>query len=51
MISGVVVLAGGYAIRHGRWELAVHDGDLGTDPVIEDLRLPHRSGHRRHDGY
>ena len=37
-----MVLAGGYAIWYGRWELAVYDGDLGTDPVIaamEGVRL------------
>ncbi len=42
-IGGVLmVLAGGYAIWYGRWELAVYDGDLSTDPVIdamEDIRL------------
>lgn len=40
--GGLMVLAGGYAIWYGRWELAVYDGDLGTDPVIdtmEDVRL------------
>ncbi len=37
-----MILAGGYAIWYGRWELAVYDGDFGTDPVIdtmEDFRL------------
>ena len=37
-----MVAAGAYAIWYGRWELAVYDGDLGTDPVIdaaEDIRL------------
>ena len=42
-IGGVLmVLAGGYAIYYGRWELAVYDGDLTTDPLIgtvEDVRL------------
>ena len=42
-LGGVVmVLAGGYAIWYGRWELGVYGGDLGTDPVIdtmEDVRL------------
>lgn len=42
-IGGVLmVLAGAYAMWYGRWELAVYDGDLGTDPVIdtaEDIRL------------
>lgn len=42
-IGGVLmVAAGAYAIWYGRWELAVYDGDLGTDPVIdaaEDIRL------------
>ncbi len=40
--GGLMVLAGGYAIWYGRWELAVYDGDLGTDPIIdgmENLRL------------
>ena len=32
-----MVLAGGYAIWYGRWELAVYDGDLGTDPVIDTM--------------
>lgn len=30
-----MVLAGGYAVWYRRWELAVYDGDLGTDPVID----------------
>jgi hypothetical protein len=37
-----MILAGGYAIWYGRWELAVYDGALGTDPIIdtmEDIRL------------
>ena len=37
-----MILAGGYAIWYGRWELAVYDGDLSTDPLIdtmEDVRL------------
>ena len=42
-VGGVLmVAAGAYAIWYGRWELAVYDGDLGTDPVIdtaEDVRL------------
>ncbi len=42
-VGGVLmVLAGGYAIWYGRWELAVYNGDLGTDPLIdtmEDVRL------------
>jgi cytochrome c biogenesis protein CcdA len=40
--GALMVLAGTYAIWYGRWELAVYDGDLGTDPVIdtmEDVRL------------
>lgn len=40
--GALMVIAGGYAIWYGRWELAVYDGDLGTDPVIdfmEDVRL------------
>ncbi len=32
-----MVLAGGYAIWYGRWELAVYSGDLGTDPVIDTM--------------
>lgn len=42
-VGGVLmVLAGSYAIWYGRWELAVYDGDLSDDPVvdrIENLRL------------
>ncbi len=42
-IGGVLmVAAGAYAIWYGRWELAVYDGDLRTDPIIdtaEDTRL------------
>lgn len=42
-IGGVLmVMAGGYAIWYGRWELAVYDGNFGTDPVIdtaEGIRL------------
>lgn len=42
-IGGVLMMAAGaYAIWYGRWELAVYDGDLGTDPIIdtaEDIRL------------
>jgi cytochrome c-type biogenesis protein len=40
--GALMVLAGGYAIWYGRWELAVYNGNLDTDPVIdaiEDLRL------------
>ena len=40
--GALMALAGGYAIWYGRWELAVYDGDLGTDPVIdimESVRL------------
>lgn len=40
--GGLMVLAGGYAIWYGRWELAVYNGELGTDPLInamEDVRL------------
>ncbi len=38
----LMILAGGYAIWYGRWELSVYDGDLSTDAVIgtvEDIRL------------
>lgn len=42
-IGGVLMLAAGtYAIWYGRWELAVYNGEFGTDPVIdtaEDIRL------------
>ena len=42
-IGGILmVAAGAYAIWYGRWELAVYDGNLDTDPVIEtaeDIRL------------
>ncbi len=40
--GALMVLAGGYAVWYGRWELAVYDGDLGSDPVIdlmESVRL------------
>lgn len=40
--GALMILAGGYAIWYGRWELAVYGGDLGIDPVIdtmEDIRL------------
>ena len=40
--GALMVLAGGYAIWYGRWELAVYDGDLSTDPVIntmEEIRV------------
>jgi cytochrome c-type biogenesis protein len=40
--GALMILAGGYAIWYGRWELAVYGGDLGMDPVIdtmEDIRL------------
>jgi len=42
-IGGVLmVLAGGYTIWYGRWQLAVYDGNFATGPVIdtmEDVRL------------
>lgn len=35
-LGGVVmVLSGGYAIWYARWELAVYDGDLSGDPVVD----------------
>ncbi|MFV1990368.1 MAG: cytochrome c biogenesis CcdA family protein [Acidimicrobiales bacterium] len=37
-----MILAGGYAIWYGRWEIAVYSGDLSSDPLIEkieDIRL------------
>lgn len=40
--GALMILAGAYAIWYGRWELAVYDGELRTDPlieVIEDIRL------------
>ncbi len=40
--GALMMLAGAYAIWYGRWELAVYDGNLGTDPLIdsvEDIRL------------
>ncbi len=40
--GALMVMAGSYAIWYGRWELAVYDGDLDTDPVIdtaETIRL------------
>ena len=42
-VGGVLMVAAGlYAIWYGRWELAVYDGDLGGDPIIdamENVRL------------
>ncbi len=32
--GALMVIAGGYAMWYGRWELAVYDGDLDTDPII-----------------
>lgn len=40
--GALMVLAGAYAIWYGRWELAVYDGQLEGDPIIdhiEGLRL------------
>ena len=40
--GALMILAGGYAIWYGRWELSVYDGDLSTDSLIdtmEDIRL------------
>lgn len=40
--GALMVVAGLYAIWYGRWELAVYDGQLGDDPVvdrIENVRL------------
>lgn len=40
--GALMVVAGGYAIWYGRWELAVYDGDLDSDPIvdtIEEIRL------------
>jgi len=40
--GALMILAGAYAIWYGRWELAVYNGNLDTDPLInavEDLRL------------
>lgn len=35
-VGGVLMMiAGSYAIWYGRWELAVYDGQLGGDPVVE----------------
>lgn len=37
-VGGVLmVVAGGYAIWYGRWELAVYGGNLESDPVIETM--------------
>jgi len=37
-VGGVLmVFAGIYAIWYGRWELAVYDGDLSTDPLIDTM--------------
>ena len=42
-VGGILmILAGLYAVWYGRWELAVYDGDLTSDPVIsriENTRL------------
>ncbi len=35
--GALMVIAGGYAMWYGRWELAVYDGDLDTDPIIEAI--------------
>lgn len=40
--GALMMLAGAYAIWYGRWELAVYDGNLDTDPLIdgvENIRL------------
>lgn len=40
--GALMMLAGAYAIWYGRWELAVYDGNLETDPLIdavENIRL------------
>ncbi|MDE0805368.1 MAG: cytochrome c biogenesis CcdA family protein [Acidimicrobiales bacterium] len=40
--GALMIIAGGYAIWYGRWELRVYQGDLEGDPVIdaiENLRL------------
>lgn len=40
--GALMVVAGSYAIWYGRWELAVYDGQLGGDPIvdrIENVRL------------
>lgn len=35
-VGGILMmLAGGYSIWYGRWELDVYRGDLSTDPVID----------------
>jgi cytochrome c biogenesis protein CcdA len=35
--GALMVVAGSYAIWYGRWELAVYDGQLGGDPVVERI--------------
>jgi len=35
--GALMVLAGGYAIWYGRWQLEVYDGNFGTDPVIDAM--------------
>jgi len=40
--GALMVVAGSYAIWYGRWELAVYDGQLGDDPIVdrvENVRL------------
>ncbi len=42
LAGALMVVAGGYAIWYGRWELAVYNGNLDTDPIVqfgEDIRL------------
>jgi cytochrome c-type biogenesis protein len=35
-LAGVLlILSGGYAIWYGRWELAVYDGDLSSDSIVD----------------
>ncbi len=42
-VGGILmVVAGGYAVWYGRWELAVYNGNLNDDPIVrrgEDVRL------------
>ena len=37
--GALMVLAGSYAIWYGRWELAVYDGQLGRDPIVDRIEV------------
>ncbi len=37
--GALMVLAGSYAIWYGRWELAVYDGQLEGDPIVDRIEV------------